>query len=153
MNKKVIGIIVVAVVIIAVVVGIVLIKGSSGSGNTSGKGLELTYDFSHMNNKVYSVKLNLNSDDEITEFDKEEPDSAIIENKKDNYIIDLTLNTESVDKIYCDFGNDINKSSTFSFKIHKKRKGTVLERWLYYHNHKKKRIRKKYRIDKLLIRG
>lgn len=66
---------------------------------------------------------------------------------------DITLNTESVDKIYCDFGNDINKSSTFSFKIHKKRKGTVLERWLYYHNHKKKRIRKKYRLDKLLIRG
>ena len=26
---------------------------------------------------------------------------------------DITLNTESVDKIYCDFGNDINKSSTF----------------------------------------
>lgn len=49
---------------------------------------------------------------------------------------DITLNTESVDKIYCDFGNDINKSSTFSFKIHKK-----------------KRIRKKYRLDKLLIRG
>ena len=63
------------------------------------------------------------------------------------------INAESVDKIYCDFGNDINKSSTFSFKIHKKRKGTVLERWLYYHNHKKKRIRKKYRLDKLLIRG
>lgn len=38
-------------------------------------------------------------------------------------------------------------------KIHKKRKGTVLERWLYYHNHKKKRIRKKYKLDKLLIRG
>lgn len=97
MNKKVIGIIVVAVIIIAVVVGIVLSKGGSGSGsnNTSGKEFELTYDFSHMNNKTYSAKLNLNSDDTIAEFDKEEPNIVEIENEKNNYALELTLDTEA----------------------------------------------------------
>ena len=95
MNKKVIGIIVAVVVIIAIIVGIVLSKGGNGSSNTSGKGLELTYDFSHMNNKVYSIKSKLNSDDKITELEEGETNSARIENEKENYVLDITLDTEA----------------------------------------------------------
>lgn len=43
---------------------------------------------------------------------------------------------------------DINKNIEFSCNIHKKRHGNIFEKCLYYQNHKKKRIRKKY-FDKL----
>lgn len=48
---------------------------------------------------------------------------------------------------------DLKNEISFNFKISKKRKGTILERWLYYSHNKNKRIRKKYRLDKLLERG
>lgn len=65
-----------------------------------------------------------------------------------------TLEAETTNDNCYEFIKDTNKIDfSINLKLHKKRNGTVLERWLYYHNHKKKRIRKKYRIDKLLIRG
>lgn len=40
-----------------------------------------------------------------------------------------------------------------SFTIHKKKNGNLLERCLYYKNHKKKRIRKKYDFIRILEKG
>lgn len=40
-----------------------------------------------------------------------------------------------------------------SFTIHKKKNGNLLERCLYYKNHKKKRIRKKYDLIRVLEKG
>ena len=46
------------------------------------------------------------------------------------------------------FDNDI--STSFSIKINGKKYGNIFEKHLYFQNHKKKRIRKKYSIEKLL---
>lgn len=40
-----------------------------------------------------------------------------------------------------------------SFTIHKKKNGNLLESCLYYKNHKKKRIRKKYDFIRILEKG
>ena len=40
-----------------------------------------------------------------------------------------------------------------SFTTHKKKNGNLLGRYLYYKNHKKKRIRKKYDLIRVLERG
>lgn len=82
--------IMITLLIIALVGGLFILTGCTKSG-----GLDLTNDFKHMNGNVYSVHLNLNKNDEITEFDKEEPNYARIENKENNYVADITLDTES----------------------------------------------------------
>ena len=46
-----------------------------------------------------------------------------------------------------------NEPIKCSFTIHKKKKGNLLERCLYYKNHKKKRIRKKYDFIRILEKG
>lgn len=46
------------------------------------------------------------------------------------------------------FDNGI--STSFSIKINGKKYGNIFEKHLYFQNHKKKRIRKKYSIKKLL---
>lgn len=40
-----------------------------------------------------------------------------------------------------------------SFTVYKKKNGNLLEKYLYYKNHKKKRIRKKYDFIRILERG
>lgn len=40
-----------------------------------------------------------------------------------------------------------------SFTIHKKKNGNLLQKCLYYKNHKKKRIRKKYDFIRILEKG
>jgi hypothetical protein len=45
---------------------------------------------------------------------------------------------------------DNNISTSFSIKINGKKYGNIFEKHLYFKNHKKKRIRKKYSIEKLL---
>lgn len=41
----------------------------------------------------------------------------------------------------------------YSFTLHKKKNGNLLERCLYYKSHKKKRIRKKYDLIRVLEKG
>lgn len=79
------------------------------SGNTSsqtsdqetdvstGAGVDLKYDFTHMNDKTYHTYINLAADDEVTEFDEDEPNFVRIENEAKNYVADLTLDVESKD--------------------------------------------------------
>ena len=54
------------------------------------------------------------------------------------------------DKIKELFIFDNGISTSFSIKINGKKYGNIFEKHLYFQNHKKKRIRKKYSIEKLL---
>jgi len=65
------------------------------SGCTSKNGVDLTLDFQHMNDKIYSMNVNTGANDTITEFDEEEPNFVRIENENDNYVLDITLDTEA----------------------------------------------------------
>ena len=51
---------------------------------------------------------------------------------------------------YDEIVKNLHNNFTFTCNIHKKRKGTIFEKHLYYINHKKKRIRKKYDLITLL---
>ena len=88
--------------IIAVLLfGLLLLTGcdKAEEKNSSSKsgGFDLELDFKYMNDKVYKVHMNKNSNDEITEYDEDEPNYARIENEKENYVLDLTLDTEAKD--------------------------------------------------------
>ena len=76
-----------------IVLGLVALTGCTKSG----KGVDLKLDFKHMNNKVYNAHINLTEDDNVTEQNEEEANFARIENEKNNYVIDITLDTESKD--------------------------------------------------------
>ena len=64
---------------------------------STGAGVDLKYDFTHVNDKNYHAHINLATDDEVTEFDENEPDFVRIENEAKNYVVDLTLFIESKD--------------------------------------------------------
>ena len=64
---------------------------------STGAGVDLKYDFTHMNDKNYQAHINLATDDEVTEFDENEPNFVRIENEAKNYVADLTLFIESKD--------------------------------------------------------
>ena len=64
---------------------------------STGAGVDLKYDFTHMNDKNYQAHINLATDDEVTEFDENEPNFVRIENEAKNYVADLTLYIESKD--------------------------------------------------------
>lgn len=76
------------------VLGLVFLTGCT---NNSSNGLDLTLDFTHMNDTTYSIHVNTNETDTISEFDEEEPNYVRIENAENNYVVDLTLDTESKD--------------------------------------------------------
>lgn len=48
---------------------------------STGTGVDLKYDFTHVNDKNYHAHINLATDDEVTEFDENEPDFVRIENE------------------------------------------------------------------------
>jgi len=77
--------------ILLAVLGLIFLTGCTN--NKSGKGIDLTLDFTHMNDTTYSIHVNTN--DTVTEFDEEEPNFARLENTENNYVLDLTLETES----------------------------------------------------------
>ena len=43
---------------------------------STGAGVDLKYDFTHMNDKNYHAHINLATDDEVTEFNENEPNSG-----------------------------------------------------------------------------
>ena len=90
MNKKVlIGAIV--GIIVLLIVGVIIITSSNKGG------VNLKLDFSHMNNLEYEVNFSITKEDEVTEFDEEEPNFVRVENETSNYVLDITLNTEAKD--------------------------------------------------------
>ena len=64
---------------------------------STGAGVDLKYDFTHVNDKKYHAHISLATDDEVTEVDENEPDFVRIENEAKNYVVDLTLFIESKD--------------------------------------------------------
>ena len=64
---------------------------------STGAGVDLKYDFTHVNDKNYHAHISLATDDEVTEFDENEPNFVRIENEAKNYVADLTLFIESKD--------------------------------------------------------
>lgn len=60
-----------------------------------GAGVDLKCDYTHMNGKVYTAHMGLGGNDKVTEFDKDEPNFARIENADANYVLDVTLDTEA----------------------------------------------------------
>ena len=85
---------------------------------STGAGVDLKYDFTHMNDKNYHAHINLATDDEVTEFDEDEPNFVRIENEAKNYVADLTLFIESKDAYAqsqesAKTENEIYKETTF----------------------------------------
>jgi len=99
MKKSVIIAIAVAVVIAIVGVIFFMSRGNGGNAenNSKPKGtvVDLKLDFKHMNNTVYSAKISISEDDKVIEQKADEPNFVRIENTKDNYGLDLTLDTEA----------------------------------------------------------
>ncbi len=85
---------------------------------STGAGVDLKYDFTHMNDKNYHAHIKLATDDEVTEYDEDEPNFVRIENEAKNYVVDLTLDIESKDA-YTQFQesakaeNEIYKETSF----------------------------------------
>ena len=69
-------------------------NGKIEEGVTDG-GVNLKFDFSHINNNIYNVHFDLSSDQEVTDFDEDSPEYASIENSKENYVIDLNVDEQS----------------------------------------------------------
>lgn len=90
-------IIIIALIVVLVVAGLVILTGctKNDNGGNSKNGLDLKLDLQHMNSKIYNAHINLTADDKVTELDEEEPNSARIENEKDNYVIDIRLDAEA----------------------------------------------------------
>ena len=86
--KKTINIV---LIILLSVLGSVFLTGCTN--NKSSKGVDLTLDFTHMNETTYSMHVNTN--DTVAEFDKEEPNFVRLENTENNYVLDITLDTEA----------------------------------------------------------
>lgn len=85
--KKTIRIVLITLLTIA---GLLFLTGCT---NNSSKGVDLTLDFTHMNNTTYSIHINTN--DTVSEFDEEEPNFVRLENIENNYVLDITLDTEA----------------------------------------------------------
>ena len=91
--KKTITIILISIIMVC---GLLFLTGCTNSGGTSkSKGVDLTLDFTHMNDTTYSMHVNTN--DTVSEFDEEEPNYVRLENAEKNYVLDITLDSESKD--------------------------------------------------------
>ena len=68
---------------------------NNDNSNSTSSGVDLTLDFEYINDKTYYAHINTTTGDKVTEYDEEEPNFVRIENEKDNYILDINLDTES----------------------------------------------------------
>ena len=89
------------VLIVLLVAGVLFLTGcgKKEEENNAKKGetVNLTYDFTHMNDKTYDIKFNIAEDIKVAEFDKDEPNYVRMENEKENYVLDLELSSEAKD--------------------------------------------------------
>ena len=85
---------------------------------STGAGVDLKYDFTHVNDKKYHANISLATDDEVTEFDDNAHHFVRIENEAKNDVVDLTLFIESKDAYAqsqesAKTENEIYKETTF----------------------------------------
>ena len=79
-------------VLMNVLMIIVLVAGMlSLTGCTSGKSVTVKSENDEFS---YQAKFKLSGNDEVTEYDEEDPESARIENEKENYVLDLYIDGE-----------------------------------------------------------
>ena len=83
--------------LLAILIAGMMLLSLAACNGANGAGVDLKFDSTHMNDKKYQAHINLAADDEVTEFDKNEPDFVRIENEEKNYVVDLTLFIESKD--------------------------------------------------------
>ena len=95
--------IIIVLIAILLITGLVILTGCTNNEvdnenvnniNTGAK-VDLKFNFEHMNGKVYNTLFNISRDDRVVEFDEVEPNYVRIENEKENYGIELTLDTEA----------------------------------------------------------
>ena len=63
---------------------------------------------------------------------------------------EVILRFEEPEPINNEFNFDMTQPIEMSVRLRKKKKGTLIERCLYYQHSKKKRIRKKYNLFRIL---
>lgn len=83
--------------LLAILIAGMMLLSLAACNGANGAGIDLKYDFTHMNDKKYQAHINLATDDKVTEFDENEPNFVRIENEAKNYVADLTLFIESKD--------------------------------------------------------
>ena len=83
--------------LLAVLIAGMMLFSLAACNGANGAGIDLKYDFTHMNDKNYQAHIRLATDDKVAEFDKNEPNFVRIENEAKNYVADLTLESESKD--------------------------------------------------------
>lgn len=92
----------ITLIITILLVGILSLTGCENTNNdndtSKSGGVDLKLDFKHVNDKIYYAHINTTADDKVTEFDEEEPYYVRIENEKDNYVLELTLDSEAKDE-------------------------------------------------------
>ena len=98
MKKLKVSLIIVVLIITSLVALTGCTKNDNNTGNNSNnsknEGIDLKLDFQHVNQKVYNARINLTENDKRTELE-EEPKFARIENEKNNYVLDITLDSEA----------------------------------------------------------
>lgn len=83
--------------LLAILIAGMMLLSLAACNGANGAGVDLKYDFTHVNDKNYQAHINLAMDDKVTEFDENEPNFVRIENEAKNYVADLTLYIESKD--------------------------------------------------------
>ena len=88
--------------IILLVSGLFILTGcnneTENAGPTKG-GVNLKFDFTHQNKTIYNAHFDLASVFSIYDFSEDSPETVTIENKNENYLIDLTLDIEAKEAI------------------------------------------------------
>lgn len=104
--------------LLAILIAGMMLLSLAACNGANGAGVDLKFDLTHMNDKNYHAHINLAADDEVTEFDENEPEFVRIENEAKNYVVDLTLDVESKEA-YAQFQesakteNEIYKETAF----------------------------------------
>lgn len=69
--------------------------GTVAPDESNQTGIDLEYDFQHMNDKIYYAHMSIGANDEVTEFDESEPNFVRMENATNNYVLDITFDVEA----------------------------------------------------------
>ena len=99
--KKIIPIIAVVAIILIIVVACFIIKSKKGTDKpgVSNGGVTLELDMAHFNEKVYTSHFDLSGDIKVAEFDEDEPETVRLENEKEKYVIDITLDEDAKEAV------------------------------------------------------
>ena len=62
--------------LLAILIAGMMLLSLAACNGANDAGIDLKYDFTHMNDKNYHAHINLATDDEVTEFNENEPNSG-----------------------------------------------------------------------------